>query len=361
MQDGNPTIYAVFEQVARRQPGRTAVIYLGSRYTYGQLRTAAERFARALHALGLRPGARVVIYLPNTVHWIVSWLGILRAGGICVPIIPIHMPQELGHVVNDSGADTIVCADTNFGYVHRVMAERGLKRVIVARMTEILPAYKRLFGWLFNMVPRGSVAWGPRIHAFRALLKAHGNDPLPEIETSSQSVAEILYTSGTTHSSRGVPITHADFLASALEQIRISDALVPSHENIVMGHSPLYHILGQTCGLATLLVGGTLLIQPHINIDATFDAIARFHVRTLVAVPSFYRMMLEHERMDQYRLDSVDYWFSAGDVLPQELNKRWKARFGKIIHQATAARKPVAAWPCVRWAGPIRPPVSGVC
>ena len=87
----------------------------------------------------------------------------------------------------------------------------------------------------------------------------------------------------------------------------------------------MFHILGQTCGLATLLAGGTLILQPRINLDAAFDAIQRFRAKTMIGVPALYRMILEHYRLDQYDLSSVEYWFCAGDVLPVEIGKRIKA------------------------------------
>jgi long-chain acyl-CoA synthetase len=104
-----------------------------------------------------------------------------------------------------------------------------------------------------------------------------------------------------------------------------------------MGNAPLFHILGQTCGLVTLLVGGTLILQPRINLDAIFDAIQRYRSRTMIGVPALYRMILEHERLDDYNLSSVDYWYSAGDVLPVQVGKRWYEKFGKCIYQGYGA------------------------
>ena len=79
------------------------------------------------------------------------------------------------------------------------------------------------------------------------------------------------------------------------------------------------------------------MLQPKINLDATFDAICRFKVRAMIGVPTLYRMILEHDRLDQYDLSSVDYWYSAGDVLPVEVGNRWRKRFGKTIFQGYGA------------------------
>ena len=337
MQATPDTIYSRFEKIALENASRTAVVYLGNQYSYAELMQKANRFAAALINLGVKPGEKVMIYLPNSIQWIVSWLGIQRAGAVCVPITPIYTPHDVAYIANDSGAETIVCADTNFGYVQRVMAESAIKRVIVTRLADMLPGYKRAFGKLFDVIPHGKVAWSDNVHSFRRLLADHHDPQIVDRSDDPGAVAEILYTGGTTKFPKGVPMTHRLFLVSALEQIRTSLPLIPSEENLILGNAPLFHILGQTCSLAILLVGGSLMVQPRVNLDATFDAIARFRVRSLIGVPTLYRMMLEHDRLDQYDLSSVDYWYSAGDVLPVEVGKRWRDRFGKPIYQGYGA------------------------
>jgi long-chain acyl-CoA synthetase len=330
-------IYSVFENIAERKTHHTAVIYLGSCYSYKVIREYAERFASSLIAMGVKPDEKVIIYLPNSIQWVICWLGIQRAGAICVPITPIYTPQDLSYIANDSGAETIICADTNFGYVQKVLAKSELKRVIFARMTDLLPWYKRYFGRLFDVVPRGKVTQDNKTFNIRSLLRRYKNVHLPDIKDRGNSVAEILYTGGTTKFPKGVPITHRFFLVSALEQIGLSEPLIPCEKNLILGNVPLFHILGQACGLAALLAGGSLLIQPRMNLDATLDVIGRFRVRSMIGVPALYRMILEHERIDQYDLSSVDFWYCAGDVLPLEVSKRWKKKFGKSIYQGYGA------------------------
>ncbi len=332
-------IFAAFEAVAERWGRDTALIYLGTKYSYRQLKEMAETFAAALVDIGVRPGQKIVIYLPNSIQWVVSWLGIQRADAVCLPITPIYTPHDLKYIANDTGAEAIVCADTNFGYVKSVLPETKLKRVIVSRMADLLPWWKRYFGYLFDIIPKGKMALEEDTYSMRKLLARYrgrtGNLPNPGRENGD--IAEILYTGGTTKYPKGVPISHDLFLVSAEEQIKVSEALFPAEENIILGNAPLFHILGQTCSLATLLVGGSLMLQPRVNLDATFDSIQRFKAKTMIGVPTLYRMMLEHDRLDQYDLSSVDYWYSAGDVLPVEVGKRWEEKFGKVIYQGYGA------------------------
>jgi long-chain acyl-CoA synthetase len=338
-EDKRYNIFSTFAKTAERRRHDTAVIYLGTRYSYLKLKDLSELFATALLDIGVRRGQKVMLYVPNGIQWVVGWLGIQRADAVCVPITPIYTPHDLRYIANDSEAEAIVCADTNFGYVKSVLPDTRIKTVIVSKMADLLPAWKRYFGFLFDVIPKGKMALGENVYAMTSLLAKYKGrtGSLPAPRSGDRDIAEILYTGGTTKHPKGVPIPHDLFLISADEQIRTSEPLFPPEENIIVGNAPLFHILGQTCSLATLLVGGTLMLQPKVNLDATFDSIKRFKAKTMIGVPTLYRMILEHSRLGQYDLGSVEYWYSAGDVLPVEVGKRWQEKFGKTIYQGYGA------------------------
>ena len=333
------SIYDNFSDTAERRRDHTAVFYLGTRYSYRRIRTLADSFASALTDMGVTAGRKVMLYIPNSIHWIVSWLGIQKVGAVCVPITPIYTPHDLAYIAGDSEAETIICADTNFGYVTSVLATTGLKRVIVSNIADLLPWWKRYFGHLFDIIPRGKYMLDAQTFSLRKLLAQYRNQNSKSAGSvkGGRALAEILYTGGTTKFPKGVPFTHDLFLVSADEQIRMSEPLIPVESNVIMGNAPLFHILGQTCSLATLLTGGSLILQPRINIDATFDSIQRSKATTMIGVPALYRMILEHVRLEQYDLSSLKYCFSGGDVLPIEVSKRWKEKFGIPIYQGYGA------------------------
>lgn len=335
----NRNIYSVFTDIAARRGKHPAVIYLGNRFSYKRLHELSARFAAGLNGMGIEPGQKVMLYIPNGIQWVVSWLGIQKLGAVAVPITPIYTPHDITYIANDSEAVAIVCADTNFGYVTSVLSETPLKKVIVSKMGDLLPWWKRSFGYLFDVIPRGKIALNENTYSFSKLLSGGSNSALPLTDSnrSGNDVAEILYTGGTTKFPKGVPLSHNLFLVSAMEQITMSNPIFTPEENVVMGNAPLFHVLGQTCSLATLLAGGSLILQPRINMDASFDAIQRYGAKTMIGVPALYRMILEHDRLDQYDLSSLVYCFSGGDVLPVEVGKRWKDRFGHSIFQGYGA------------------------
>ena len=335
----NHNIYKAFTDTAEKRGNHTAIYYLGNRFSYKRLQALSERFAAALSGMGVEPGHKVMLYIPNGIQWVVSWLGIQKLGAVAVPITPIYTPHDITYIANDSEAVAIVCADTNFGYVTSVLSETPLKKVIVSKMADLLPWWKRYFGYLFDVIPRGKIALNENTYAFNKLLSGHPESSSPQVDSNRKGddIAEILYTGGTTKFPKGVPMSHNLFLVSAMEQITMSNPLFKPEENVVMGNAPLFHVLGQTCSLATLFAGGGLILQPRINMDASFDAIQRFRAKTMIGVPALYRMILEHDRLDQYDLSSLVYCFSGGDVLPVEVGKRWKDRFGHTIFQGYGA------------------------
>jgi len=333
------TIYSTFLKTAEQYKDHPAVVYLGTRFSYGEIKNMSGCFGSALSDMGIKAGQKIMIYIPNSIQWVVAWLGIQKMGGVSVPITPIYTPHDLKYIANDSAAEAIVCADTNFGYVTSVLPETQLKKVIVTKMADLLPWWKRGFGYLFDVIPRGKIALDENTFSFRKLLARYRKSlqNQPAVEPDGNEITEILYTGGTTKFPKGVPFTHNLFLVSAREQITISESLFPPEKNVILGNAPLFHILGQTCGLATLLLGGTLILQPKINLDAALDSIQRFGAKTMIGVPTLYRMILEHDRLDQYDLSSVEYWFSAGDLLPVEIGRRWEQKFGRKIRQGYGA------------------------
>lgn len=331
------TIFGVFSETATKNPDKTAVAYLGTSYSYGQLKSMAERFAAGLASLGLAKGDAIVLYIPNCVQFTIAWLGIQRLGAVAVPITPIYTVSDLTYIANDTKARAVVCSDRNYGYVKQAFPETSLEKIVVTNLVDVLPLWKRLFGWLADKVPRGKTDRNDHTRLLTEMLSpSHSTPPVPQAR--AEDVAEILYTGGTTKHPKGVPITHGLFLVSSHEQLSVRDPLFAKEEDVILGGAPLFHILGQTCGLSTLVVGGgTIIVQPKVSLDAILHAIHTYRATSVIGVPAFYRMVLEHDRIDQYDLSSLKYCFSGGDVLPAEVSKRWRSRFGIDIVQGYGA------------------------
>lgn len=331
------TIFEAFSAIASNYPDNTAVEYLGTRYSYKRLLSLVEKFAGGLAQLGIKKTDRIMMYIPNSIQLVLSWLAAQRLGAIIIPITPIYTVPDLKYVANDTDAKIIICSDRNFGYVKQIISESSIQKVIVTNVVDLLPFWKRAFGFLADKVPKGAIEKSDTVTTFTGVI-ASGNTPAPMPELDEKDIAEIIYTGGTTKHPKGVPISQGLFLESSDEQLSVRDPLFPKNRDVIMGGAPLFHIAGQTCSLSTVVIGGgTLILHPKVNLDAMFDAIQRNRATSLIGVPALYRMILDHDRADQYDLSSLKYCFSAADVLPQEIGARWERKFNKQIYQGYGA------------------------
>ena len=329
-------VYDSFVKIVNEHRGRRAVIYLGEVMTYGDLFEGVECFSTGLLSLGIKERDKVILYMPNTPQWIIAWLSIQKIGGVAVPIAPIYTSRDLRYIAGDSGARTVICADTNFGYVKELMAEGALDTAIVTGMADLLPLYKRLIGKAFDRIPEGKVGKGKGVYKMVDLMKKRVTmDGFPIGENEP---LEMLYTGGTTKNPKGVPISHALFLDSVRAQLEIGYPLVPPPENVILQGGPLFHILGQVFGVGPFCItGDCVIIMPKVNLDAVLNAVERYKATTFFGVPALYRMILEHDRVDFYDISSLAFCFSGGDVLPQETARRWKEKFGREIYEGYGA------------------------
>ena len=331
------TIYEQFEKTCRDFSDKPALVYLGMKYNYSQLHEATEILAANLHRLGVSKGDRAVLYLSNCPQWVIAWFALLRIGAVAIPISPIYTPLDLKYMANDSGAETIFCLDTNFGYVTQVLPETGLKRVIVTNIADSLPLWKKMLGIAFNKIPSGRFRSGENVFTFNKLLKKRETSSLPPFQSGPEEMFEMLYTGGTTGVPKGVPFSNILFLEGVAEQRSMSERFIPRGKDVVVQGGPLFHILGQQLGLGGILSGDTLVLLPKVNLDGLFDHIERYRILTFFGVPTIYRMILDHDRLDSYDLGSLQYCFSGGDVMPQDLAERWFKRFGKPVYQGYGA------------------------
>lgn len=332
------TTYRAFEEVARRSPDRTAIIFLGERYTFSQLHSMVTHLAAGLYELGVKREEKVIVYLYNLPQTLIVWLALQRLEAIPVMVAPVYTAYDIRYMANDVDSEIIFCMDTNLSYVIDILDETPIRKVIFTNMAELLPAWKRFFGRGFGRVPMGKIPKGPTFIPFRELLNRGLPDSLPPYESRPEQTAVMLYTGGTTGFPKGVPLSAGLFLYRIQEWARAAEGVVPIGEGVTLLAAPLYHVIGQMDGLTPLLLTGEpLIVMPRVVLDAVFDHIERYRATRMFAVPAMYRMILEHDRLDNYDLSSLKYCGTGGDVLPTEVANRWLRRFGIPLYQGYGA------------------------
>ena len=351
-----PTIAQAFTASMRAHPERPALICAGQRFTHGQLNDLAERLARGLHRWGVVAGDRVVIFMPHCPQWLVAWLAVQHLGAVCVPVSHFYGPDDLEYIVEDCGARIIVCMDSNVDCVAQVKPEAGLRRAVVASLSDVLdPGGVRPGGLgAGGLDPGGAdagsadpAAPGGRAaaahsHAFLEIspfsdLLVDGDEPLPALSIDPAETAELLYTGGTTGIPKGVPFSNLNFLESLAAQRSLSEAGIPRGSDVVLQGAALNHILGQTVGLGALLAGDCLVLLSKMDLEAILTSIHEHRVTTFFGTPTLYRMLLAHERLSQYDLRSLVFCMAGGEHLPDEVVLRWEQATGCTIWEGYGA------------------------
>ena len=326
--------FSRFDMMSEKYPGNTAVLYLGEHFTYKNLKNLSERFAAGLHKLGIKKGDRVLLYIPNCIQWVIAYLGIQRAGAILVPVSPIYTSHEIEYMLNNSKAETIICMDTNFGYVKETFKKSCLKQAIVTNIADLVPVWKRALGFMFDKIPNGKVDYDDKIIPFKSVLKAQPLETPVDIDPVND-LSYILYTGGTTGFPKGVPGNH---IGSTSYINDVTNDVAGDHlkegEDVYIAVNPLFHIMALGFFMAIGLNRGNMVVlmpQPHV--DAILESIQRYKARWFLGVPALYRMILENDRADQYDLSSLRYCFCGGDVLPGKVMNRFREKYDLPIYQ----------------------------
>jgi len=334
VQSVDEEVITSFERVSKNQPDNTAIVYLGEKFSYSELKELIYKFATALYELGVRDNDKVMLYLGNCPQWVIAYYAIQKVGGVVVPTSPIYTPYEISYQLNHSGAQTVICQDTNFGYVSKVFSKTPLKRVIVTNLGDMLPWWKRVAGRLFDKMPHGAVTKGQQIYFFRDLLDKYP-PRVPRVEINPREhLAYILYTGGTTGQPKGVPGTHSGMVSYIKDMYDVTEGFVSEGNDVFILVNPLFHIMAEMMftGIA-LTVGNPTVIMPQPVVDAILDAVQKYNGTLFLGAPALYRVILENDRLSTYDLSSLKYMWSGGDVLPEEVFKRFKKLTGHPIYQ----------------------------
>ncbi|MFQ6073984.1 MAG: AMP-binding protein, partial [Candidatus Bathyarchaeia archaeon] len=209
-------LFELLRNTARKHPDHVAIVFLGKRITYRELDMLSDRFATALHDMGVKKGDRVALYLPNVPQYVISYYGALKIGAITTAISPLAKEREAEFQLVNSGAETLVCLDILYPTIEAVREKTGVKHVIVASIKEFLPPVKAFLGTLLKKVPSLKVARRPGVHFFKEVLTKYPAQP-PEVEINpKEDLAALQYTGGTTGVPKGAMLTHFNLVSNAV-------------------------------------------------------------------------------------------------------------------------------------------------
>ncbi|GAF13424.1 long-chain-fatty-acid-CoA ligase [Bacillus sp. JCM 19045] len=330
----NVPLQHFFKESAKKYPEHEAVHFLGKSMTYEQLYDQSLRFANQLVKLGLKKGDRVAIMLPNTPQSIISYYGVLMAGGIVVQTNPLYVERELQHQLIDSQAKLILCLDSVLPRVQKVMDQTPLELIIVTGIADYLPFPK---GLLFPLVqkkqgiPKVKVEYSERILRFTKLIK-EGKPVEINVEVKADELALLQYTGGTTGLAKGVMLTHRNLVVNSKQ----CDSWLYKAEEAserVLGVMPFFHVYGMTTVMnVAVMKSQTMVLLPRFNPVDVLKTIEKQKITLFPGAPTMYVALCNRSDIGDYDLTSIKACISGASALPLEVQQKFeKLTNGRIV------------------------------
>src|SRR5205085_3677073 len=260
------------------------------------LNEGASRVAGLLKDRGVQPGARVGVMLPNVPYFGIVYYGVMRAGGVVVPMNVLLKPREVRFYLSDPGAKHLF-AWHEFADSAREGADEADAETIIVAPDE----FEQL------LVGAPSVS--------------------EDAERDPSDTAVILYTSGTTGTPKGACLTHSNMVENCrhggTELVRVNE------HDVILGALPLFHSFGQTCCMNNAVrAGACLTLIPRFDPGKALEIIGRDGVTLFDGVPTMYHAMLHHPEREKYDVSGLRTCVSGGSAMPVEVMRGFEKAFG---------------------------------
>ncbi len=352
--DPAPTTTALLNEAARRWPQRVAVDFLGATTTYARLADQVAAAAQVLRDLGVGPGDRVALVLPNCPQHVVAFYAVTSLGATVAEHNPLAAPEEVRAQLRLHGARVVVAWEHAVG---TVLPEEGQDRTVLAvNLAAAMPRRTRLLlrlpvkaaraqrAKLRAPVPDGVGSWDDKV---AAALRSRGGRPHPTTAPaapdargearrthgpSPEDVAVLLPTGGTTGTPKLVPLTHANLMANAAQGRQWVPGLREGEETFG-AVLPFFHAFGLTLSLTfAVSMGATQVVLPNFDVDMVLAAIKRRPWTFLAGVPPMLdRVAAAATAEDPELLRPLRYALSGAMALQPEVADRWEAATGGLV------------------------------
>ena len=330
-------VTAALYRSAAAYPSRVALDFMGSVTTYNTLARRINRAAGALRELGVRPGDRVAIVLPNCPTHVVAFYAVLRLGAVVVEHNPTYTADELEHQLRDSGAVVAIVWEKAAAAVLSVRERTDLHGVVVVDLTRDLPSIKRaalhlpvptareVRGAMRSRVSRdaGVLRWDRFVRQARPI-------PADHPQASVDDVAALQYTGGTTGTPRGAVLRHRQLAANAAQ----GHAWTQHREGTetVYAALPFFHAFGLTlCLTYAIRIAATVVIFPRFDVEMVLAAQRRRPATFIPGVPPMFERLAGAARRTGTDLTSVTHSISGAMSLPASTARAWEEVTGGLL------------------------------
>lgn len=331
------SIPALFDEVAKTHGNRTAFVCLRKSISYKEVNVLSTRFAGYLQSLGLEPGDRVAVMMPNLTQYMIALLGILRAGLIAVNVNPLYTAHELAHQLKDSGAKAVVIIENFAKTLETALPETEVKHIITTKVGDMLPWHQRLLTdfvirYVKKMVPEFNL---PNCVNFRdalAIGKRHGFAP---VALKNTDIALLQYTGGTTGVAKGAMLTHRNVLANVEQTGTWISQTFEVGKEIAMTALPLYHIFSFTATLCFAKKAATQVLVPNArDIPGLAALMNQWNFTIISGVNTLFNALINNKQFQAHKFGHLKMTVGGGTQVQKAVAEKWAKVTGCPILEA---------------------------
>ncbi|MDH2242793.1 long-chain-fatty-acid--CoA ligase FadD1 [Pseudomonas sp. GD03909] len=327
--DEYQNIQAVLKQSCERFADKPAFSNLGKTLTYGELYKLSGDFAAYLQQnTDLQPGDRIAVQLPNLIQYPIVVFGAMRAGLIVVNTNPLYTARELEHQFNDAGAKALVCLANMAHLAEEVLPKTGIKHVIITEVADMLPPLKRMLvnavvKHVKKMVPAYNLPKAVKLND--ALAQGRGK-AVREASPSSDEVAVLQYTGGTTGVAKGAMLTHRNIVANMLQCKALMGSNLNDGSEVLIAPLPLYHIYAFTFHCMAMMLSGNhnILISNPRDLPAMIKDLSKYRFSGFVGLNTLFVALCNSEDFRKLDFSALKVTLSGGMALQLATAERWK-------------------------------------
>ena len=330
------TLVDYLTDLARDHGARPALLFKGATLSYGELDLQSNALAAALSALGVRPGDRVAVVLPNCPQFFIAEFGAWKAGAIVVPLNPIYTEREIEAALTSTGATVVVALTPFYQRIKNIQARTQVRQVLATSIKEYLPAALRILFTLFKEKKEGhriSIAAGDRW--FQDVLREHQSSPRPAVTVRPSDRAVILSSGGTTGTPKGVVGLHRDYIAAGIQLYEWTKSAKKPWTDVIMLPLPLFHVYANVGvqPLAFVAPNPLSLVPNPRDIGDLLKTIKQVRPAFFNGIPTLFNAILNHPdvRAGKVDLSSIKLCFSGAAALMAETKRQFEERTGSRI------------------------------
>ena len=319
------TMYEMVEAAARRHPDHTAYVFMGKKTSYAEFMKRIHAAAKGLYNMGIRKGDKVTICMANTPQALDCFYGLNRIGAIPNMIHPLSASQEIAFYLNFSKSKAILTLDQFYYKVAEIQPQlENPTRILIAKVADELPVPLNV---LYPMTKAArAVKKLPKTGytLWYDMVRAGKNTVLPPFSNRYDECGAILYSGGTTGTTKGIMLSNLNFNALALQTIAASGFSMEEIADMKMlSVMPVFHGFGLGIGIHTPLVaGGTCILIPQFNVKIYAETLVKQKPNLIPGVPTLFEALLRAENLEGVDLSFLKGIFSGGDSLSPELKKK---------------------------------------